>query len=90
MDGLYAELATGATGVVQTPLLVEVPFVVTEFETGKYWAWNVAGIPATSHRVEAIDEGARFTFSVPWWAPPYLTVCALALYRIEKMLLGGP
>lgn len=89
LDPLYAELAQGATGMVQTSLLVRAPFLVTDFEPGKFWAWKVAGIPATSHRVEATENGARVTFSVPWWASAYLTVCVLALYRIEKLLLAA-
>lgn len=89
LDPLYSELALGATGVVQTSLLVRVPFLITEFQPGRFWAWKVAGIPATSHRVDPTEGGARVTFSAPWWASAYLTVCALALHRIEKLLLAA-
>ncbi|OCB29883.1 polyketide cyclase [Mycobacterium malmoense] len=89
LDEPHTELALGATGVVQTSLLVPVPFVVTDFEPGRRWAWEVAGIPATRHWVEPIGDGARVGMAVPWWAAPYLTVCATALRRIDAMLTGA-
>jgi uncharacterized protein YndB with AHSA1/START domain len=89
LDQPYEELTSGATGVVQTSLGVRVPFVVTDFEPGRYWAWKVAGVSATSHRVEPVDDGVRISFGVPWWAPAYLTVCSLALRRLEKLLLSA-
>lgn len=88
LDPPHTELGAGVRGVVQTSLLVKAPFVVTDFEPGSFWAWKVAGISATSHRVDATKDGVRVTFGVPTWAPAYLAVCALALYRIEKLLLG--
>ena len=51
-------------------------------------ALMAAGIPATGHRVDPVDGGARVAMDVPVWAAPYLTVCALALRRIEKLLLN--
>ncbi len=89
LDDPYQHLTSGATGVVQTALLVRVPFVITEFDPGRCWAWKVAGIPATWHRVDPEDGGARITLGVPWWAPAYLAVCELALRRMEKLLLPG-
>ncbi|OBK15776.1 polyketide cyclase [Mycobacterium asiaticum] len=86
LDRPYQELELGATGTVQTPVLVGVPFVVTEFDPGRFWAWKVAGIPATSHRVDPTEQGARVTMAVPWWAAPYLSVCSVALRRMEKMV----
>ncbi|BBZ45125.1 SRPBCC family protein [Mycobacterium parmense] len=88
LDEPHTELALHATGTVQTSLLVAVPFVVTEFDPGRHWGWKVAGIPATRHRVDAAGEGARAGIEVPWWAAPYLTVCAVALRRIDAMLTG--
>ena len=67
-------------------MLVRVPFAITEFDPGRYWAWNVAGIPATWHRVDPVDDGTRISFGVPWWAPAYLAVCEVALRRMEKLL----
>ena len=87
LDGPYRELTSHATGVVQTSLGVKVPFEVTDFDPERHWAWKVAGIPATGHRVDPVADGVRVTMEVPWWAAAYLTVCVLALRRIEKLLL---
>ena len=86
LDEPHSELGLHATGTVQTSVGVAVPFVVTEFEPGRHWAWRVAGVPATRHAVEAVNDGARVSFSVPWWAAPYLTVCSIAVRRIDAML----
>jgi uncharacterized protein YndB with AHSA1/START domain len=88
LDSAYPELSLHATGTVYTVLPTGVPFVVTEFDPGRFWSWTVAGVPATSHRVDPVDGGARVTIAVPWWSAPYLTVCAIALRRMEKMLTG--
>jgi hypothetical protein len=86
LDLPHTELALHATGTVQTALGLAVPFVVTEFEPGRHWAWKVAGVPATHHRVEAVGNHARATIAVPWWAAAYLAVCSVALHRIDAML----
>jgi len=84
----YRELSLHATGNVYTWLPVPVPFVVTKFEPGRFWAWSVGGLPATSHRVDPVGDGARVTLGVPWWSAPYLSVCSIALRRMEAMLTG--
>ena len=89
LDEPYTELGLHATGTVQTPLLVSVPFVVTEFEPERHWAWKVAGVPATRHRVDPVGDGARVSIAVPWWSAPYLTVCSIAVRRIDRMLTGS-
>ena len=78
-------ISAGARGIVRTAVGVSLPFNVTEFEDGRSWAWRVAGVPATWHRVDPTVEGCVVTFGVPWWAPGYLVVCALALARIERL-----
>jgi len=78
-------LAPGSRGKVRTILGVALPYTVTAFEPGRSWSWSVAGIPATGHRVLPQDGGCLVTFTVPWWAPAYLPVCALALRRIERL-----
>ncbi|TVS77866.1 SRPBCC family protein [Mycobacterium helveticum] len=88
LDEPHTELGLRATGTVQTSLLVAVPFVVTEFDPGRHWAWKVAGVPATHHRVDPVGDGARVSIAVPWWSAPYLTVCSVAVRRIQKMLTG--
>jgi hypothetical protein len=90
LDPPHTELALHATGTVHTALGFAVPFVVTEFEPGRHWAWKVAGVPATHHRVEPVGGGARVTIAVPWWAAAYLTVCSIALHRIDAMLSDAP
>ena len=78
----------GATGSVQTPVGVWLPFRVDSWcDVGprKSWSWRVAGVPATEHWV--IAEGAsrcRVEMSVPWLAPAYLGVVSLALARIRR------
>ena len=79
------ELALGSRGRVRTVLGVTLPYTVTAFEPGQYWSWSVAGIPATGHRIVPQGGGCVVTFTVPWWAPAYLPVCALALRRIERL-----
>jgi hypothetical protein len=86
----HTELALHATGTVHTSLGLAVPFVVDEFEPGRHWAWRVAGIPATHHRVEPVGGRVRVTIAVPWWAAPYLAVCSIALQRIDTMLTAAP
>jgi uncharacterized protein YndB with AHSA1/START domain len=81
------ELRLGSRGTVATMAGVSLPFEVTRFEDGRRWSWKVAGVSATDHRVVATEEGCEVTFGVPWWAPGYLAVCAIALRRIEKLAL---
>ncbi|WP_428341701.1 SRPBCC family protein [Mycobacterium sp.] len=85
LDPPHTRLELGATGSVRTPLGFAAPFTITEFEAGRHWAWKVAGIPATHHRVEPADGGARASMSAPLWATAYLSVCAIALRRIEAI-----
>ena len=62
---------------MQTAVGLWLPFRITDFEQDAAWSWIVAGIPATGHRVRAIDpQNCRLTFTVPAWAPFYLPVDA--------------
>ncbi len=78
-------LRFGATGRVWAPFGVALPFVITEFQDGLCWAWRVAGLAATRHEVRPVAGGAELRFEVPWWAPAYLGVCAVALRRIDRL-----
>ena len=78
-------LKLGSRGRVWTPFGLALPFTITEFEVNRCWAWDVAGIGATRHEVRPADEGSRLAFGVPWWAPIYLPVCAIALQRIGRL-----
>jgi hypothetical protein len=86
LDPPHTELALGVTGRVRTAVGVALPFLITEFEPGRHWAWKVGGVPATHHRVEPLGDHSRVSMAVPWWAAAYLPVCAVALARIESML----
>ena len=86
LDGSEPRIKYGSTGRVYTPVGVAMPFVITEFDAGRLWAWTVAGVPATRHRVDAVQDGARVSFEVPWWASAYLPVCVVALRRIQELV----
>jgi hypothetical protein len=65
-----------------------VPFVVIEWVEGHYWAWRVAGVRATGHRVEPLGaDRSVLTFDLPVPAFPYLLVCGIAARRIARLLL---
>ena len=82
-------LKLGARGKVWTPFGVALPFTITEFDDHRCWAWEVAGVGATRREVEPTDGGTTLAFGVPWWAPAYLPVCAIALGRIAALATDG-
>lgn len=81
-------LRLGSRGKVCTPVGLALPFTITEFEPGRAWAWQVAGVPATKHGVEPAGDGCRVWMSAPVWAPAYLVVLGIALRRIERMVVA--
>lgn len=85
LDDPQGGLKLRATGTIYSWGPIGFPFVVTEFEPQRSWAWTVAGVRGTRHQVEPANGGARASISVPWWAAPYLSVCAVALSRIDRM-----
>jgi hypothetical protein len=80
-------LHAGATGSVQTPVGLWLPFRVHEWQDQdprRSWSWRVGGVPATSHTVISRgDSWCRVEMSVPLLAPAYLAVVAPALGRIR-------
>ncbi|MBM9514164.1 SRPBCC family protein [Desulfogranum marinum] len=73
-------------GRVKTIFGLWLPFTITEFENLSFWSWRIGRITATGHRITAQGDGCcELTFTMPWWASPYLVVCALALRRIERI-----
>lgn len=80
-DATVREGLTGEVRVLDGPW---VPFEVTAVELDddrgvRRWAWSVARIPATGHRVERTDAGCRVVFEVPLLAGGYVPVCQRAL-----------
>lgn len=89
LDDGGRRLHAGARGDVQTPVGLWIPFRVTDWDEGRAWAWRVAGVPATSHRVERSGpDRCRVAFGVPLWAPAYLVVVTVALGRIGNQVTG--
>lgn len=82
-------IGPGARGRIQTPVGLWLPFEITHWEPEHAWAWRVAGIAATGHRVEGLGrERCRVTFEIPRWAPFYRSVCDAALRRIDWRASG--
>ena len=71
-------------GRVKTVAGLWLPFEITGVIDGESWSWKVAGVPATGHRVEPVDQGCRVTFTAPIWAPFYLPVLSKALRLVEQ------
>ena len=85
LDGAPS-LHAGATGTVRSRVGPALPFEITEFEAGSRWAWKVAGVDATDHRVTELGpQRCLVGFGVPWFVPPYLLVCRQALARIDRL-----
>jgi len=80
-------VSRGSTGRITTVGGLRVPFEVTSCTDGR-WTWDVAGIPATGHRVEGTDP-AIAAFEVPLAAAPYGAVCRRALPRLDRVALAG-
>jgi hypothetical protein len=81
-------LTATTTGQVRPLVGPWLPFRVTAFDPGHRWAWRVAGVPATGHRVEPTATGCRVVFEVPTPVAAYAAVCRLALGRIERLALA--
>ena len=85
----------GTTGRVRTPVGISLPFEITSCRDYR-WTWDVAKIPATGHRVDAVEttdgEQCRVVFEVPLIAAGYVPVCRRALGRIAASLAesNGP
>jgi hypothetical protein len=93
LDDGRRRLYAGATGSVQTTPGLWLPFRVDEYvEAGprRVWSWRVAGVHATEHAVVAQGPSrCRVEMSVPWFAPAYLGVVALALRNIRRRAEAG-
>lgn len=93
LDDGTTRLTAGATGSVQTPVGVWLPFRVEGWREDdavvdgvREWSWRVAGVPATTHRVISLGpDRCRVEMSAPWWAVGYLGVLGVALVRIRRL-----
>lgn len=86
VDPADATIVAGMTGRLLTPVGAWWPFRITQMDPPRTWEWSVLGLPATTHRVEAVPGGCRVSFGVPVVAIPYLVVCRVALSRIATLL----
>jgi len=76
----------GLKGRLQTVIGLWVPFEITDFEPLHFWSWKVAGIPATGHRLEIIDDNrCELIFEMPAFALPYALICRQAATRIGRL-----
>lgn len=79
-------ITAGMRGRVQTTVGLWLPFEITDWEQGACWAWRVAGIQATGHRVTPLTTNTcRVAFTIPAWAPFYLPVCRAALRKLNRL-----
>ena len=63
-------IAAGTRGRVQTALGAWLQFRVTGWEPDVFWAWSVADIPATGHRVTLISATTCQGSMLPLWELP--------------------
>lgn len=77
----------GTRGWILTAFGLALPFRVTAYAEGRFWAWKVAGIPATGHRVVPLGPAAcRVVFELPRLAAPYAAVCRRACRNLARLL----
>lgn len=89
VDAPARYIGPGVRGRVATAAGLWVPFEITDWQSERYWAWRVAGIPATGHVVEAIGpHRCRVRLLIPRWAPFYRPVCRRALQHIGALAEG--
>ncbi len=79
-------IGPGSRGWILTAPGIALPFRVTAYEEGCSWAWKVAGIPATGHRVIPRGSSAcRVVFELPLFAAPYAAVCRRACRNLARL-----
>lgn len=87
VDCADRNIRKGTRGRVKVRLGIWVPFVITDFDDERYWSWDIWGIHATGHRIEALDDrSCNIFFEVPTLVAPYLFICWIAIKRIEAIL----
>ena len=77
-------------GSIRTVFGFWVPFTITVYEHPHFWSWRIGRFEATGHRLAITEDGfCRISFDMPWWAFPYVLICAIALRRISRLLEAG-
>ena len=80
----------GSTGSVRTVFGFWVPFSINRYQHLHFWSWRIGRFEATGHRLAITKDGfCRISFDMPWWAFPYVLICAIALRRISRLLEAG-
>jgi uncharacterized protein YndB with AHSA1/START domain len=77
-------IRTGTTGTVETAVGVRVPFEVTSCVNFR-WTWEIAGVPATGHRVEPLNGHSRVVFEVPLFGAGSSPLCGIALRNLAEV-----
>ncbi|WP_254837642.1 SRPBCC family protein [Natronomonas marina] len=80
-------IEAGTTGHVRIRGIgARVPFEIRCFDAeAMRWRWDVAGVPATGHRVAASGDGCRVEFEIPFAAAGYAPVCRRACRKIKRL-----
>jgi hypothetical protein len=87
VDSVDRYIKKETRGRVKVRFGIWMPFVITDFEDQRYWAWTIWGIRATGHRLEPVDASScNIFFEVPTMAAPYLFICWIAIKRIKAIL----
>jgi hypothetical protein len=77
----------GSQGHVFTPIGLRLPFLITEYVHKSYWAWKVAAVRATGHRLTPLGTTAcAIAFEMPVYWLPYAIICRIALKKMVRIL----
>jgi uncharacterized protein YndB with AHSA1/START domain len=81
-----ASIAAGTNGRLRTPVGLWLDFEITDFDEGRFWAWRVAKVGATTHRIQPEGEGrSTVTFAAPWFGAPYAGILWLGLRKLDEL-----
>ena len=79
-------IAQGVEGWVKTALRIWLPFKISSFDAPLCWNWDVAGIPATGHRLQRLGaDRCELIFEVPYGIFFYAAICRRAMENIARL-----